>query len=121
MSDEVLILVDDLFFSSKIVSTARLCGVSARLLKTRRELLQNTDPERTKLIIVDLNGRTTQRCRPFRNSTIRPDGTTFPFWPSIPTFRPSLPRKPAKPAPAGSCPRSAFSTRLARILTDFEP
>ncbi len=121
MSDEVLILVDDLFFSSKIVSTARLCGVSARLLKTRRELLQNTDPERTKLIIVDLNGRTTQPLQAIQelnDSSGRDDLPILAFYSHVQT---ELAEEARKAGARWILPRSAFSTRLARILTDFEP
>jgi len=121
MSDEVLILVDDLFFSSKITSTARLCSVPARLLKTPRELLQNADPEKVKLIIVDLNGRTTQPVRAIQELKGSSGGEAIPILAYFSHVQTELAEEARKAGARWILPRSAFSARLASILTDPEP
>ena len=130
MPDEVLVLVDDLFFSSKIASTARLCSVPARLLKTPRELLQNADPEKVKLIIIDLNGRTTQPVRAIQElkGILNSDRGCIPvlrartasciYFSHVQT---ELAEEARKAGARWILPRSAFSARLAGILTDPEP
>ena len=120
MPDEVLVLVDDLFFSSKIASTARLCAVPARLLKTPRELLRNADPEKVKLIVIDLNGRTTEPVRAIRelkDSSGRDDIPILAYYSHVQT---GLAEEARQAGARWILPRSAFSARLAGILTDLE-
>ncbi len=120
MPDEVLVLVDDLFFSSKIASTARLCSVPARLLKTPRELLQNADPENVKLIIIDLNGRTTEPVRAIRELRDSPGPDAIPVLAYFSHVQTELAEEARKAGARWILPRSAFSARLAGILTDLE-
>ena len=41
MAKEVVVLVDDLFFSSKIASTAHSCGVPVQFVKTKEALIED--------------------------------------------------------------------------------
>jgi len=121
MPNEVLVLVDDLFFSSKIASTARLCSVPARLLKTPGELLRNADPEIVKLIIIDLNGRTTQPVRAIRELKNSSGGDAIPVLAYFSHVQTGLAEEARKAGAHWILPRSAFSARLADLLTDPEP
>ena len=118
MPDEVLVLADDLFFSSKIASTARLCSVPARLLNTPRELLQNADPKKVKLVIIDLNGRTTEPVRAIEELKGSSAGDAIPILAFLSHVQTELAEEARKAGANWILPRSAFSARLARILTD---
>ncbi len=118
MPDEVLVLADDLFFSSKIASTARLCSVPARLLNTPRELLQNADPKRVKLVIIDLNGQTTEPVRAIEELKRSSAGDEIPILAFLSHVQTELAEEARKAGANWVLPRSAFSARLARILTD---
>ena len=117
MPDEVLALVDDLFFSSKIASTARLCSVPLRLLQTPRELVQGADPEKVKLIIIDLNGRTTEPVQAIRELQGLSDRDSIPILAYYSHVQTELAEEARKAGAHWVLPRSAFSARLARILT----
>ena len=56
---QVLALVDDLFFQAKILETAKHLGVTVRTSTTSDALLAEITKERPKLVIVDLNARST--------------------------------------------------------------
>lgn len=121
MPDEVLALVDDLFFSSKIASTARLCSVPLRLLQTPRELVQAADPEKVKLIIVDLNGRTTEPVQAIQELKGSSDRDPIPILAYYSHVQNELAEEARKAGAQWILPRSAFSARLAGILADLEP
>ena len=121
MPDEVLVLVDDLFFSSKIASTARLCSVPVRLLTTRRELLRNADPARVKLVIIDLNGRTTQPVQAIQELKASSDRDPIPILTYYSHVQTELAEEARKAGARWILPRSAFSARLARLLTEVKP
>ncbi len=54
---DVLALVDDLFFQAKIMETAKHLGVTVRACSSPDALLAGIASEKPKLIIVDLNAR----------------------------------------------------------------
>ena len=54
---QVLALVDDLFFQSKLVETAKHIGVELRTCATPDALMAELVKEKPKLIVVDLNAR----------------------------------------------------------------
>ncbi len=121
MSKEVLALVDDLFFSSKIVSTARLCGVPTRLSTTREELIQKARSETVKLIIVDLNGRTTQPVQTIKELRASSDLDEIPILAYFSHVQTELQQEARKAGAQWILPRSVFSNRLAKILKEAEP
>lgn len=120
MPDEVLVLVDDLFFSSKIASTARLCSVPVRLLTTWRELLRYADPEKVKLIIIDLNGRATEPVRAIRELKGSSGPDAIPVLAYFSHVQTELAEEARKAGAGRILPRSALSARLAGLLTDLE-
>lgn len=54
---QVLALVDDLFFQAKIMETAKHVGVAVRACTTAEALLAAIPQDDPKLIVVDLNAR----------------------------------------------------------------
>ncbi len=120
MTDEVLALVDDLFFSSKIASTARLCSVPLRLSQTVRELVQGADPGRVKLIIIDLNGRTTEPIQAIQELQSLSGRDSIPILAYYSHVQTELAEDARQAGARWVLPRSAFSARLASILTDLK-
>ena len=120
MPKEVLALVDDLFFSSKIVSTSRLCGVPTQILKTREEIFQRAKPEAVKLIIVDLNGRETQPVQAIQELKASSKLSEIPILAYFSHVQTELHEKAQKAGARWILPRSVFSARLAKILRGYE-
>jgi CheY-like chemotaxis protein len=54
---EVLALVDDLFFQSKLMETARRLGVTLKITGTGEALITAAAAQEHKLVLVDLNAR----------------------------------------------------------------
>lgn len=53
----VLALVNDLIFASRVASAAKVAGRNAATYQRSSELLERVDPERTRLVLVDLDAR----------------------------------------------------------------
>jgi CheY-like chemotaxis protein len=54
---DVLVLVDDLFFQSKLVETARHVGVTLQTVMTGEALTEAAKTSAPRLVLVDLNAR----------------------------------------------------------------
>ena len=54
---DVLALVDDLFFQSKLIETARRLGVTLKIAGTGDALVAAAATQEHKLVLVDLNAR----------------------------------------------------------------
>ena len=54
---DVLALVDDLFFQSKLIETARGVGVTLKITGTGQALLAAAAAQEHKLVLIDLNAR----------------------------------------------------------------
>ena len=54
---DVIALVDDLFFQSKLMETARRLGVTLKIAGTGPALLNAAAEQEHKLVLVDLNAR----------------------------------------------------------------
>ncbi|PYV43396.1 MAG: hypothetical protein DMG06_10815 [Acidobacteria bacterium] len=109
MAKEVVVLVDDLFFSSKIASTAHSCGVPVQFVKTKEALIE--------LIIVDLNGSTTQPLETIEALKSDPELRTMPVLAFLSHVQTELREKALSAGCNTVIPRSAFSHRLAEILS----
>jgi len=118
MAKEILVLVDDLFFSSKIASTAQSCGVPVQFVKTKETLIERAKSEIPSLIIVDLNGFTTQPLDTIRALKSDPDLRSTPVLAFLSHVQTELKEKALLAGCNIVIPRSAFSQRLAQILSD---
>ena len=54
---DVLALVDDLFFQSKLIETARQVGVTLKIAGTGAALIAAAAAQEHKLVLIDLNAR----------------------------------------------------------------
>jgi DNA-binding NarL/FixJ family response regulator len=110
---QVVALVDDLFFQSKILETAKQLGIELRVCTTPETLVAEAAKNGTSLVIIDLNARS----KPLE-AIVRLQATT----PGIPlvAFLSHVQVDLAEAARAAGCrevmPRSQFTRDLATIL-----
>jgi CheY-like chemotaxis protein len=116
MPKKVLALIDDLFFSTKISSTAQSCNIPIELVKTKDTLLEKLDRETPGLIIVDLNGSSTQPLETIRALKADPRYTSAPVLAYFSHVQTELKEKAFSAGCDSVLPRSAFSQNLAQIL-----
>jgi len=109
----VVALMDDLFFQMKVAETAKHIGVELRVATNTDALIGLLDPL-PQLVIVDLNSRS----QPIQ--AIEKVRAALPHLPVI-GFLSHVQRELAVQAQNAGCsevmPRSAFTQRLAEILT----
>ena len=110
---DVVALVDDLFFQSKILETARHAGVQLKICGTADAFLQEIAQNPTALVIVDLNSRS----NPIETiERLRAAGNLAPIIGYLSHVQTEL----AERAKSAGCrevmPRSAFTMKLAAIL-----
>jgi DNA-binding NarL/FixJ family response regulator len=114
----VVALVDDLFFVSKMLETARHVGVEFRAAATADALLQSLRETPAQLVIVDLNAR---QGGVAALEQLRAAGNTAP----VVAFLSHLQAELAAQARAAGCgkvlPRSQFTQELASIFTAAKP
>ena len=110
---DVVVLVDDLFFQSKIVETARHTGVDLKLCSTPNAFIAGNRRQRASLAIVDLNARSNPLSAIER---LKAAGNQVPVISYLSHVQTEL----AEQAKAAGCrevmPRSKFSMNLAAIL-----
>lgn len=111
---DVVVLVDDLFFQSKIVETARHAGVELKLCGTPDAFIAEIESSAPALAIVDLNARANPLSAIERLKSI---GNQVPVIGYLSHVQTDL----ADRAKAAGCrevmPRSKFTMNLAAILT----
>jgi CheY-like chemotaxis protein len=110
---EILALVDDLFFQTKMVETAKQLGVQLRTCSTADALLREVEKDPPKLVVVDLNGRNDPIGAIARLKAGRRDVPLLGFFSHVQADL-------AERARAAGCrdvmPRSKFTRDLATIL-----
>jgi len=110
---DVVVLVDDLFFQSKIVETARHTGVELKLCSTPDAFMAEIERSAPALAIVDLNARANPLSAIER---LQAAGNQVPVIGYLSHVQTEL----AERAKAAGCrevmPRSKFSMNLAAIL-----
>ena len=116
MPKKILALVDDLFFSTKISSTAQTCNIAVEFLKTKDTLLEQVKREAPGLIIVDLNGASTQPLETIQALKADPRFTSTPVLAYFSHVQTELKEKAVRAGCDSVLPRSAFSQNLAQIL-----
>jgi CheY-like chemotaxis protein len=111
---DVVALVDDLFFQSKMLETARQVGVNLRACSTADALAREISADAPRLIVVDLNagGNPLEAVRQLQSS-----GREIPLIAYLSHVQTEL----AESARAAGCrdvmPRSKFTRDLATILS----
>jgi hypothetical protein len=110
---QVLAMVDDLFFQSKIIETARHLGVDLKICTTPDALAAELSKSTPNLVVVDLNAR---------NQPLDAIARTQLLAASVPLvgFLSHVQTELAEQAQAAGCrevmPRSKFTKDLATIL-----
>jgi CheY-like chemotaxis protein len=114
---DVIALLDDLFFQSKLAETARLAGIELKMTNTKQALLLAASENPAATILLDLNAR----CKPLdalpalRENPAAPKRLVIAFLSHVQT-------ELAEQARAAGCdevmPRSKFTQELPRLLRD---
>lgn len=121
MSQKVLALVDDLFFSSKIATTGQLCGVPIQLLTSREALIKHANLDTVKLIIIDLNGQNTEPFQAISELRSYPKIGQLKILAYFSHVQTDLHEKALNAGASWVLPRSVFSGHLAKILKEAKP
>jgi DNA-binding NarL/FixJ family response regulator len=114
---DVIALVDDLFFQSKLAETARLAGVELKMTNTNDALLDAAAENPGATILLDLSARAKplDAVAGLRGNSAAPARRIIAFLSHLQT-------ELAEQACAAGCdevmPRSKFTTELPRILRE---
>lgn len=113
---QVVALIDDLFFQSKVAETARQLGVELRVFTATQPLLDEIAKAKPRLVLLDLNARAdaVAAIAEIEDSSGNGKG------PRMIAFLSHVQAELAERARAAGCaevmPRSAFTRNLATIL-----
>ena len=110
---QVLALMDDLFFQSKVLETAKHVGVQVRTCTTAEALLQEIAKEAPKLVVVDLNAKSEPVKTIERVRKGSPDLPVIAFLSHVQT---ELAKQAHAAGASEVMPRSQFTHELATIL-----
>jgi CheY-like chemotaxis protein len=110
---QVVVLVDDLFFESKIVEVARQTGVALAICGTEDAFVAAIERENPKLAIVDLNARGGALEAVER---LRAQGNQTPLIAYLSHVQTELAERAELAGCTEVMPRSKFSASLAEIL-----
>jgi len=108
----VLALVDDLFFRSKLVETARLTGVELACFATAEDLVDEARAHPPALVVLDLNGAHNPL---FAVEQLSP-GNSMPLVGFLSHVQKELAERARQAGCSQVMPRSQFSRELPAIL-----
>jgi PleD family two-component response regulator len=111
----ILIAVDDLLFSSKIRSTAKLVGAEILFTRTPDEILREARARRPALVIFDLNAEKADPLATIQALKADPELASIRALGFVSHVRADL-IGAARDAGAEVLPRSAFAANLGDIL-----
>ncbi|MGO9640673.1 MAG: hypothetical protein ACLP1Y_05125 [Candidatus Acidiferrales bacterium] len=120
---DVVALVDDLFFQSKLAETARLAGVELKATNTNEALLREAAENPSATVLLDLNARSKplDALPALRGNQAAP-GQTGRAAHRVIAFLSHVQTELAERARAAGCdevmPRSKFTRELPRILRE---
>jgi CheY-like chemotaxis protein len=118
MSRIVLSLVDDLFFTSKIATTASICAVSVTFSKDQGDFLKKAREMKPSLILIDLSKDSLNPMEAIRTLKADTELRTIPVIGFYSHVQAELKEKALKIGCNNVVPRSFFSQHLAMILSD---
>lgn len=111
---EILVLVDDLFFHTKMLETAKHLGVEMKSFTTGEALLDEMDKQQAKLVIVDLNAHQS----PLETvASLRAGDSEIPIIAFFSHVQTDLGIRARDAGCTEVMPRSKFTKQLAAIFT----
>ncbi len=119
MTNKILALVDDLFFSAKISNTALHCGVTVEVLSSLESLLLEAKSCRPAMVIVDLNGKASRPLEAVQALKSDPVLAKIPMIAFYSHVQTELMNQARQAGCDNILPRSAFSRNLAAVLTEY--
>lgn len=114
---QVLALIDDLFFQSKLTETAKHLGVELRTCATADALMAEIAREKPKLVVVDLNARQDPLAAVER---LRDSPQAIPTLGFLSHVQVELAQRAREAGCHDVMPRSKFTQQLASILAQVK-
>jgi PleD family two-component response regulator len=121
MSQNVIAVVDDMFFASKIRATAAHLGIEVGFPRSADEAVAHARADAPSLVIVDLHS---ERCDPFTLALRLKADEELRHLPLLGFFshvQTALQRRAEESGFDRVMPRSAFTKQLAGILQNAKP
>ena len=116
---KIVAVLDDLFFSSKIIEAAKSLELNLEIAKNTNGLIEKLESQKPSLLIFDLNCKV---CNPLETITNLTTSTTLKDVPTV-GYLSHVQTELGKQATKAGCdlvlPRSKFSKDLRAILTKF--
>lgn len=117
MAQRVLAAVDDMFFASKIRATAEHLGIDVRFVRSAGAAVESARAQRPSVIVVDLHSRAVDPfalAETLKSDERLRDVSLIGFFSHVET---ALQRRAEQTGYDRVLPRSAFTKRLAEILS----
>ncbi len=115
----VLVAVDDLFFSSKIIETAKQLGIPLQFARSQDEVIAQVLSEKPALVIVDLNAGHFNSVETIGQLKEDPDLRHIPVVGFLSHIQADLKIKATMAGCDRVLPRSAFTVQLPKILAEY--
>jgi CheY-like chemotaxis protein len=114
--DTILVGVDDMFFASRIRSTAEALGRHILLVKTAADLLRQAESISPALIILDLNSERLDPIKSIEELKSRAELSGLPIIGFLSHVQTDLKKSAEEAGCDYVMPRSAFTQRLPELL-----
>jgi CheY-like chemotaxis protein len=114
---KVMVAVDDMFFAAKILSAARQVGRDVERVTSRVEVEQAVEKGTPALLIIDLNSMRLEPIATIEYFKARSALASIPILGFLSHVQIELKRRAERAGCDLVLPRSAFSQRLAEILS----
>lgn len=116
---KIIVVLDDLFFFSKIKEAVKSLELDLEFLKNTNGLIQKLKSEKPSLIIFDLNSKATSPLVTIKDIKSSPELKNIPILGYLSHVQTELKNEAAKAGCDLVLPRSRFSKDLKDILTKY--
>lgn len=116
---KIIVVLDDIFFSSKIKEAAKSLDLTLEFTKNTNGLIQKLKSEKPALIIFDLNSKAYNPLETIKELKSSPDLIDIPILGYLSHVQTNLKDEAVKAGCDLVLPRSRFSKDLREILTTY--
>jgi CheY-like chemotaxis protein len=117
--NQIIAVMDDLFFSSKIREAAKLLDLNIEFIKNTDGLIENFESQKPSLLIFDLNSRTCNPTEVIKLLKSSPTLKDIPILAYLSHVQTELKQEADKAGCDLVLPRSKFSRDLREILMKY--
>jgi CheY-like chemotaxis protein len=117
--NQIIAVMDDLFFSSKIREAAKPLGLTIEFIKNTDGLIEKLESQKPSLLIFDLNSKACNPTKIIKNLKSSPILKDIPVLGYLSHVQTELKEEADKAGCDLVLPRSKFSKDLKEILTKY--